>query len=199
MGEKAVRALIIGGGITGTTSALVLARAGVEVHLVERDPEWRALGHGITMIGPALRALDRVGLLDACLAEGYGVEELAIHDVAGNLLQAIPLPRLLGPERPGLLGMMRPTLHRILATAATEAGVAVRRGTQPTAITEREDTVEVALSDGTSDGYDLVVGADGLHSWVREEVFGTVRPEFHRQGAFRAVLPRPADVIGSRQ
>jgi 2-polyprenyl-6-methoxyphenol hydroxylase-like FAD-dependent oxidoreductase len=199
MGERATRALVIGGGITGTTSAVVLARAGIDVELVERDPHWRALGHGITMIGPALRALDRVGLLDECLAEGFGVHELAIHDVAGNVVQVIPLPRLLGPERPGLLGMMRPTLHRILAAAATEAGASVRSGMRPTSIGETGDAVEVSLSDGTTDRYDVVVAADGLHSWVRSEVFGDVRPAFQHQGAFRAVLPRPADLTGSRQ
>ena len=199
MSNKATRALVVGGGITGTMTALVLARDGIETELVERDRDWRALGHGITMIGPALRALDRVGLLDACLAEGWGVTELGIHDVSGKLHQTIPLPQLLGPERPGLLGMMRPTLQRILATAAIEAGVTVRKGTRPESIIESGHDVEVGLSDGSSERYDFVIGADGLHSWVRDQLFGEVRPEFQRQGAFRAVLPRPSDLTGLRQ
>ena len=51
--------LVVGGGISGTAAAIALARIGFDVTLAEREPEWSALGSGITMIGPALRALDR--------------------------------------------------------------------------------------------------------------------------------------------
>ena len=52
--------LVVGGGISGTAAAIALARIGFDVTLAEREPEWSALGSGITMIGPALRALDRL-------------------------------------------------------------------------------------------------------------------------------------------
>src|SRR5215471_9402356 len=157
-------ALIIGGGISGTATAVKLARGGFDVTLVEREDEWRALGHGITMIGPALRALQSLELLDEALESGYGVTELRFCSPAGTVVQELALPRLLGPDRPGLLGMMRPRLHEILARAAAAAGVEARTGTSPTTIGDSGDRVTVALDDDTAGAYDVVVVADGLFS-----------------------------------
>ena len=192
------RALVVGGGIVGTATGLVLARLGMQTSIVERHG-WSAPGYGITMIGPALRALDHLGLLDTCLENGFGVETLTICNVAGEKQHTIPLPRLLGPERPGLLGMMRPTLHRILADAARGEGIDAREQTWPTALRQSGDEVEVELSDGSTRTYDLVLGADGLNSWVRTQLFGEIEPQFQHQGGFRAVLPKPSEVQGSFQ
>jgi 2-polyprenyl-6-methoxyphenol hydroxylase-like FAD-dependent oxidoreductase len=198
MSHQHPTALIVGGGIVGSATSVMLARAGFATTLVERG-RWEALGHGITMIGPALRALDHLDLLDASLAEGFGVTDLTITDVSGTPRNVIPLPRLLGDQRPGLLGMMRPTLHCIIADAARHEGVTAREGTWPTTIRENDDCVHVELSDGSSADYDLVVGADGYRSWVRDQLIVAMEPAHQSQGAFRAVLSRPEEVTGSWQ
>jgi len=192
-------ALIIGGGISGTATAVKLARGGFDVTLVEREDEWRALGHGITMIGPALRALQSLELLDEALESGYGVTELRFCSPAGTVVQELALPRLLGPDRPGLLGMMRPRLHEILARAAAAAGVQARTGTSPTTIGDSGDRVTVALDDDTAGAYDVVVVADGLFSSTRALLGWDDTPQFVGQGVFRAVLDRVEDVTCSYQ
>jgi len=188
------RALIIGGGISGASTAIVTNRCGFSVDLVEREPVWNVLGSGITLIGTALRALQHLGVLETCLEIGFGVREMTKRTIDGEEIETFPLPSSLGPGYPGLLGLMRPTLHRILTDKAREEGLEVRTGTWPTSIEHLDDRARVTFNDGPSADYDLVIGADGLRSSTRTLVFGEMTPTFLNQGCFRAVLPRHPDV-----
>lgn len=190
-----MKALIAGAGITGTAAAITLARRGIDTTVVERSETGRALGSGISMVGPALRALDRLNLLDACLDSGCAIRDITIFDMQGELRHRIPLPALV-PRAPGLLGMMRPKLQRILLEAAHEAGVEFRFGVELQALRCAEGVVEARGCDGTAGRFDMVIGADGLRSTVRTILFGEVEPVFRKQGVFRAVVPRPREVTG---
>lgn len=187
-------ALIVGGGIAGISTALALRRQGAEADLVERDAEIRTLGSGIALIYPAMRALRRLGVLDQCLEVGYGISKMVICDINGDALQVRSLPSELGSGVPGMMGMMRPQLHRILLGHAASLGLIVRTGLSLTEIASRADRAEVKFSDGAEADYDLVIGADGLRSTVREVVCGPVSPVFQGQTCYRIVVPRPPSV-----
>ena len=66
-----MRVLVVGGGIGGLCATLALRRAGVEVEVIERNPEWSVYGVGIIQPGNALRALHSLGLAEACVAAGH--------------------------------------------------------------------------------------------------------------------------------
>jgi 2-polyprenyl-6-methoxyphenol hydroxylase-like FAD-dependent oxidoreductase len=195
------RVLIVGGGLSGTAAALALQREGIDVEIIEREPVWSAVGTGITLMGPALRALKQLGVLEPCLAHGSGATELSLFTASGELFHTLEIPGLLGTDYPAVAGLMRPTLHRILAEAATEKGVSTRTGVSLAALEQREDRVDVELTDGSSESYDLVLGADGLRSQVRELVFGDEAPQPQPlgQAVWRALLDRPAAVTGEFQ
>src|SRR5215467_1339369 len=182
------KALIVGGGITGLATAIVLSRQGIGVDLVERQPHVNTLGSGITLIGAALRALDRLGLYEECVANGFSVTHMETYEVDGTLANRSPLPSPVGTDQPGMLGMMRPTLHRILLGHAAKEGTDVRTATSPTHIEQQAGAITVTFSTGERRDYDLVVGADGLRSTVRDLVLGPMRPEFRGQGALRMIL-----------
>jgi 2-polyprenyl-6-methoxyphenol hydroxylase-like FAD-dependent oxidoreductase len=186
--------LIIGAGITGAAAAHELTRLGHQVELIEIGDELRVLGSGITLIAPALRALDRLGVLQECMAEGYGVTEFKICDPHGEEIVTLPLPSAIGPGEPGLMGMMRPRLHQILLDKAIAGGATVRTGIGPKDIEINEDHATVTFTDGTVDTYDLVVGADGLYSTVRPMLFSDATPVFRGQGCYRAVVSRQPEV-----
>jgi 2-polyprenyl-6-methoxyphenol hydroxylase-like FAD-dependent oxidoreductase len=194
------RVLIVGGGLSGTAAALSLQREGIDVEVIEREPVWGAVGTGITLMSPALRALQQLGVLEKCLAEGSGCSEMSLFDADGNLLHHLEIQGLLA-DFPAVGGMMRPTLHRILADAATEKGVTVRTSTTVVSLEQTAEAVEVELSDGSTDSYDLILAADGLRSQIREIVFGDDAPKPHPLGqvVWRALLRRPASVTGEFQ
>jgi 2-polyprenyl-6-methoxyphenol hydroxylase-like FAD-dependent oxidoreductase len=189
------RVLILGGGIAGMSLAIVLHRAGIAAEIAEIDKDWRVYGAGITITGPTLRALDQLGLLDAVVNEGYCYDATRICNAAGNVILASRVSgRPMGPRIPNGGGILRPVLHRLLSAATRASGVAVRLGVSVETVEQRGDAVSVGFTDGTAATYDLVVGADGVHSRLRAILFPNApKPAFTGQGCWRVVVPRPAD------
>jgi 2-polyprenyl-6-methoxyphenol hydroxylase-like FAD-dependent oxidoreductase len=195
MTSRADKILVIGGGFSGMAAAIELRRQGKEVEVVEIDSGWRSYGAGISLGGATLRAFQRLGVLDAFLAQGAASDGVEIHIPTGVKVATLPTPRIAGPEVPGNGGIMRPVLARILAEATRACGATVRLGCTFTHIEQDAEGVDVTFSDGSSGRYDLVIGADGLYSKVRETLFPEApRPQYSGQGVWRAVLPRPAEV-----
>jgi 2-polyprenyl-6-methoxyphenol hydroxylase-like FAD-dependent oxidoreductase len=189
--------LIVGGGPAGLSAATVLNRRGIDAEIVELNDSLRPLGSGLTMIGPALRALKMVDheALDRCIEEGQGHPALNFGTADGQIVERVEMPQAAGPEYPGGFGIMRPIFWGLLADSAQKAGTRIRLSTTVTAIEQDADGVEVELSDGSRGRYDLVVGADGLHSKVRDLVFPEApEPFFTGQTVWRAVVPRPSEV-----
>ena len=189
------RILIVGGGVAGLTLGAGLRRAGVEAEIVEQSRDWAVLGLGISLLGPTLRALNRVGYLEACLEKGYSYGDLAVCNPEGAVVGKIEVPRLLGSNRPAAVGIMRPAFHAILLEGCRSADVPIRLGLTINALHERGEGVEVEFSDGSRALYDLVVGADGAYSKTRALLFGEeAKPHFTGQAVWRATVPRSPDV-----
>ncbi|KAA9160718.1 NAD(P)-binding protein [Amycolatopsis acidicola] len=184
-------ALVVGGGIAGLTHAVALARAGHDVEVVEISAGHMIAGWGLSLTAPSLRALDGLGLADSCIAEGYGVQQIANCDAEGVVRNTIDLPSLLGKGRPAQVGLARPALHRVLRDAALDAGAEIRTESTVTAIDEEPDRSVVTLSDGRVRVVDVVVGADGIRSGTRSLLGIPGEPRFTGQMVWRALVPRP--------
>jgi 2-polyprenyl-6-methoxyphenol hydroxylase-like FAD-dependent oxidoreductase len=171
--------LIIGGGIAGMTLAIALKRAGIRSEIVEINPHWTVGGLGIALGGPALRALRQVGVLDQCVAQGFGYSYFQACDAVGHVTGTVQMPKLNGPDYPATIGIMRQALHAVLQHALTEAAVPVRLGVTVAALDQDDEGVTVGFTDGTQGRYDLVIGADGANSKMREMLFGSeLRPAY---------------------
>ena len=189
------RILIIGGGFSGMAAAIQLRRQGHEVELVEIDPGWRSYGAGISLGGPTLRALRTLGVLDTFLTLGAASDGVKICLPHGPQVAELPTPRLAGADVPGGAAILRPVLARILADATVAAGTTVRLGCSFTQITQDAEGVQVSFTDGRTDRYDLVIGADGLYSRTRAALFPDApQPRYSGQAVWRAVLPRPPEI-----
>ncbi len=188
--------LVIGAGVAGTAAAIQLAEAGVQVEIAEHKTEIAALGSGITLQGNALRVLRQLGVWDQVQAHGYGFDTLGLRapDPAGTLLVELPDIRSGGPDLPATMGMPRPELATILADRAAAAGARLRLGTHVTSLAGDDEGVTVTFGDGSTGRYDLVIGADGLHSHVREAIGITERPQPTGMAIWRVFAPRPASV-----
>lgn len=195
MATAPLRVLIVGGGFSGLSAGIALARDGHAVELVEVLPEWTTYGAGISIGGATLRALRQLGVLEWFLVEGYAGDGTEIRTPAGQTVAMLPTPRMAGPDVPGNAAVMRPVLARLLTDAALAAGISARLGTTFTTIHPDAEGVAVAFDDGRVGRYDLVVGADGLRSAVRAALWPDApQPAYNGQGVWRAVLPRPAGI-----
>lgn len=189
------RALIVGGGFSGMSAAIELRKSGVAVDLVELSPDWSNYGAGISIGGATLRAFRTLGILDQFLEQGFASDGTDIYTPTGKLIAQLPTPRIAGDDVPGNGAVMRPVLARILAEATRASGSAIRLGCTVTDLQQDPDGVDVVFSDGSCQRYDLVIGADGLYSGIRERILPDApRPRYSGQGVWRAVLPRDQDI-----
>jgi 2-polyprenyl-6-methoxyphenol hydroxylase-like FAD-dependent oxidoreductase len=194
-----LKILVIGGGFSGMSAAIQLRRAGASVHLVEIDPGWRSYGAGISLLGPTLRAFRTLGILDEFLKRGAGTDGVDLFTSSGHPIGNLPTPRLAGPDVPGQGAIMRPVLAAILAEATKAAGTTVRLGATFSGLHSAADGVRVRLSRGSEADYDLVIGADGLGSKTRATVFPNApTPRYIGQCVWRAVMPRPPEIVRTR-
>lgn len=191
---KDLSVLVIGGGIGGLTAAIALRQRGFAVTVIEKDPTWSVYGVGIIQQGNVLRAVDALGILDRYVDAGVGFDAVEVYAPDGTKVARVPSRRLL--ERyPANLGVSRRAMQRVLGDAAKEAGADIRLGVTADAMTDDGDKVMVSFSDGLAGSFDLVIGADGVHSQTRAMIFpGSETPQFTGQGVWRYNLPRPADL-----
>ena len=187
---------IAGSGVAGLATAIQLAKAGVDVDVFESKPELSALGSGITLQGNALRAFAALGVWDDVQREGYFFEGLTLRAPGPDAPAIAELPEVKtgGPDFPATGGMYRPDLARILLAHAQAAGANVRFGAKVTGVTDTADGVAVEVDGSPAGTYDLLVGADGLNSAVRELIGIDTKPEPTGMGIWRSFVSRPAAV-----
>jgi 2-polyprenyl-6-methoxyphenol hydroxylase-like FAD-dependent oxidoreductase len=187
-------ALVVGGGITGSVLALALAQRGVAVDLVEISPVWHGVGHGITVQGNALAALAEVGVIDAVLERGVPFGMMRMLQADGELIAEVPTPPTGGPELPPTLGALRSDLQEVLCERVYRVGVRVRLGLTVRALRQDAGRAHAEFTDGTTDSYDLVVGADGIRSATRSLLGIAAEPQPTGMSIWRVVAPRPAEL-----
>ena len=183
--------LIVGGGIGGMASAIMLSRSGFNVELIDLDPNWRVYGAGITITGPTLRAYKRLDMVDDLARHGAIYSGGKILTYQGEFLQQLDEP-ILEDGLPATGGIMRPVLHELMQKRIRAANIPVSLGVTVEGLQQDEDGVFVRLSNGVSKRYGVVVGADGIGSVVRKMVFdGGKEPVATGQGCWRVSIERP--------
>lgn len=186
---------IIGGGIGGLSAALHLLKAGLDVHVYEQAPRMTELGAGIQISPNASRLLHRLGLEAAM--DHIGVLPRAVHQRRwddGRTLQRAPL----GPDVEAAFGAPYYHFHRAdLANLLADALPRERlhTGHRLVGLDHRGERVVATFDNGATVEADVLVGADGIHSRVRDLVFGPEKPRFTGCVAWRGLVP--ADRIAS--
>jgi salicylate hydroxylase len=183
-----MRIAIVGAGITGLTLAAALERCGISVEVFERAGSFHEIGAGLQLAPNAVRLLLRLGLAER-------LSDVAVRSAAMEMRQwdrggvAARMP--LGDECEALFGapyylLTRPDLHALLLELVSREKVRV--GMICTAVHEAQDGVVVHFADGTMTTADAVVGADGIHSSVRQQWISD-EPKFSGQTVFRGLIP----------
>lgn len=180
---------IVGGGIGGLTAAASLARLGFNAEIYEQAEEFTPIGAGIQLTANAMKALGGLGLAEPLRREGFvpaafHSREWDTANVTNVLIMGKPLERRYGA--PDLM-IHRARLHSALAALVPRQRL--HFGKKLVALEQRESSATLAFADGSRVEAALVIGADGIHSVVREALFGAEKLRFTGNVAYRTVYP----------
>lgn len=182
------RILISGAGVAGLTAAIWLGRHGLRPVVVERAPDVRADGYIISLSHRSYRYAETLGLLPEIRERGAGVTASSYQRAGGRPLLELDYGRLFAGV--DVLQIMRDDLQHILYEHARELAE-FRFGTSIATLANGANGAEVSFSDGRSDTFDVVIGADGAHSQVRELAFPAGEVELRHLGLCSAAYRLP--------
>ena len=186
-----MRVSIAGGGIGGLTAALALLRMGIDVDVYEQAPELREVGAGVQLAANGTRVLYALGVGEelktlSCEAQGKEIrlwstgETWKLFDLGPVSIERYGAPYFT-VYRPDLLDVLARAVRRLKPDA-------IHLGSKCTGFTQ--DGLGVALQTEKQEiSSDVLIGADGVHSRIRQTLFGADKPEFTGMIAWRGIVP----------
>jgi FAD-dependent urate hydroxylase len=190
MGTGTLSVLVVGGGIAGLATARALRLRGIEAHVVERSTSRTQPGTGVYLPANAVRAIGELGLADDLAARAHVISSQRFLDHDGAALFEVGLADFWREAGP-CVALGHADLRDLLGD-----GVPVSAGRTVTALDDETDRVVATFDDGSRGGYDVVVGADGVRSWVRSAGLSGQDPRFLGQVSWRFVAHDAPDVPG---
>jgi FAD-dependent urate hydroxylase len=163
------RVLVVGAGVAGLALARALRLEDITAEIVERTPVWETTGAGLYLPGNGVRVLDELGIWSELAARANPIVRQRFLDHRGRPLADIDVRRYWDGVAP-CAAVRRAALHDALRAGSGD--VPVRLGLSVTALDDDGPEKRTRFSDGSTGAYDLVVGADGVHSTVRRLALG---------------------------
>lgn len=184
-----MRILIVGAGIGGLTAALALRQAGFDAHVYEQASALREVGAGVAISPNAVKVLHYLGLAKALRAVGVVSHSLDSRDwQSGALLGRVPLAEeAVARWGAPFYHLHRADLHDALRAALGDEHITL--GARCVAVEQSDTAVTAHFADGRDASGDLLVGADGIHSVVRDHIAGPDRAIWARQISWRGLVP----------
>jgi 2-polyprenyl-6-methoxyphenol hydroxylase-like FAD-dependent oxidoreductase len=185
MGQRKLTFAIVGAGIGGLTAASTLRSIGIDVQIYEQAARFARVGAGIQMMPNSMKVLRKIGVEERMRQTAFQpFSHLNREWDTGKIMRELPMPEsLFGAP---YLCMHRADLHDALVSVLPPE--IFHLGKKLAGLEPRGSRVELAFADGTRAEADAVIGADGVHSLVREIIVGPDEPLHKGRIAYRAVF-----------
>ncbi len=180
---------IIGGGIGGVTAAAALHKLGIQSTVYERAPELKEAGAGMMLWPNATRILKDLGVLDTVIACSGPNTHFLVRSCRGKILMNIALGEF---DVPALCVRRSDLLSALLSAVPPEQ---IRLGREHVRIEQSKSKVRIQFTDGDVAEHDAVIGADGLRSRVRSQLFGVSDPVYRGYTVWRGVTAYTGSAI----
>lgn len=178
--------IIIGGGIGGLCTAIVLQQNGFDVHLYEKVKKLGEVGAGLTLWSNAIKALRALGVADQVIHTGSKVNRSYIRAANGDILQDAHMNEMEAQYGEPVVAIHRAALHDILINALKPNTLTLNVGFVK--FEQDESKVFVHFDNGQTGSADLLIGADGIHSAVRKQIFPEIQLRYSGYTAWRGVV-----------
>jgi len=186
MANKKLQIAIVGAGMGGLAVAATLRQAGFDVQVYEQASRFGRIGAGIQMMPNSMKVLRRIGIEDRLRAVAFApYSHLNRDGYTGEMTRELPMPESLYGAP--YLCMHRAELHDALASAVP-ADI-IHLGKKLVGLDQKGGEVTLSFADGTTATAGAVIGADGVHSIVRDFIVGPDAPIHRGRIAYRAVFP----------
>src|SRR5436309_4989046 len=176
MEKHSLHVSIIGGGIGGLATASALQRQGIQVTVFERNPELREIGAGLTLWANGVQVLRHLGLADALTTVSARLTHFECWSWRGKRLGSVRLDTLERRVGAPSLGIHRADLLRLLAGAVDRGSIHLHA--HCVGFRSEQGAIISHFADGQQQQTDLLVGADGLYSMIREQLLGKQPPRY---------------------
>jgi salicylate hydroxylase/6-hydroxynicotinate 3-monooxygenase len=183
---RTISIAVVGAGMGGMAAAATLRQAGFDVQVYEQASRFARIGAGIQMMPNSMKVLRSIGVEERLRAVSFApYSHLNRDGYSGEVTRELPMPEnLFGAP---YLCMHRGDLHDALCSVVP--GEAVHLGKKLVGLDEMRGQVRLRFADGSEARADAVVGADGVHSVVRDIIVGPDAPIHRGRIAYRAVFP----------
>lgn len=198
-----MRAIVVGAGIAGLVAARQLGLAGWDVEVLEKSAAPRPDGYMMDFFGPGVEAAERIGLYPRLAAVAYHVQAAEYVDASGRRTSSLDYDQFARLAGGKVLSLLRPDMERA-ALAALEDVVSgrirIRYGARSFRVWSDDDGVRVTVGDApeVTVAADVLVGADGIHSGVRAQVFGPEEGYLHSLGMRAAAFIVTEPILNAR-
>lgn len=180
------KGIIIGGGIAGLTTAIAMEQAGIDFTVYEAAPELKPYGAGIWMAPNAMQVFDKIGVKEAVIEAGTELKKVDITDEKLNLIHALNLKKIKAKFGSSIVAVHRAKLQQVLYSFVDPDKVILNKAL--VSLEHKKDKVVLHFADKSSIEGDFVIGADGINSQVRQQIFPQATLRYAGQTCWRGLV-----------
>jgi 2-polyprenyl-6-methoxyphenol hydroxylase-like FAD-dependent oxidoreductase len=192
---------IIGGGIGGLTTAIALQQKGFSVKIYEAAPVIREVGAGLWIAANAINIFEKLGIAEDIKKAGNQLETSILGDHLGMPMTKVDFKKIISSYGNGTTAIHRAKLQAILMSHVEKGSIEIDKRLKKIENTVDagnpdafgKGSIKVHFEDGTTSESDILIGSDGIHSQVREHLFGNIPLRYSNQTCWRGIAKMRLD------